>query len=88
VVESSCTIESVQRMKSFPSSRCFHRSDWQYVGETEVVSGGTVLKFTRAVLIDFSFEVPSKLKLEFRVGGSSGRSGRVCSHIRCSKIRS
>jgi len=54
------------------------RSDWAYLGETEIVNGASVLKFTRAVLVDFSFEIPSKLKLEFRVDGTFGNSGKVC----------
>jgi hypothetical protein len=75
--ESSCTTKSARRMLYFLVIAYPIRSDWHYLGETESVSGNTVLKYSRAVLADFSFEVPSKLKLEFRVGGTSGNSGKV-----------
>ena len=70
---------------TFVSGIASRSSEWTFLGQTDDLRGSDVIKFTRGVMLDFSFEVPVKLKIEFRSGegGSSGNQGEVCVSILC-----
>ncbi len=61
------------------SYECIHSSQWTLVSQTEDSRGSDLIKFTKGIMLDFSFEVPVKLKMEFRSGdgGSDGLHGDV-----------